>query len=600
MSAQNKKNITRLAILFTACGVLLLAVAVGGLFLRCRALEKRLDEAFLESLTAHAVDSGKNAGKLIEDTQILLENAAQRLEQDGRPLDKSWAGPILEMMNLGERRSDISYLDLDDMAAAEPGSEELRVFQQLQDGKNVVGGLISAQGETEFYFLVAQPVEQEGELAGAVLAEVNAGLLSQQGHDSVLFHSVHRAIAGEDGLVVCGSVPESRGRSLTELCLESGLPQREAEQLTAAYLDQEDGSFRCTTDSGRVYAAWAAIGCNGWRVLQFSQTPDLRVEETSVAQTVAMAVSLLVCAVLAAWIWRQRAKLAVERLRYSTLAEFRDTLIFEYDCRDDSLEFTSNAMDTLELKGLRLENVTDLMNEFPVFHPDDMESVRRALAGTEHMMPDEIEHDRVRMKRKDGSYSWYRSQYKAVFNAEGKPIRLIGTLTDISAQIDREIELRKQAQQDPLTGVYNRAGVKLINARLEQISRGVLFMLDLDDFKSVNDNYGHAAGDRLLQGIGGVLRDTFRSDDIVARVGGDEFVAFLSGSDSRATAEQKGQELLERVRQLRVDGVPTRITVSVGAASAHDHGRTYEALSVVADEALYEVKNSGKGGFLLK
>lgn len=600
MSAQKKKNITRLAILFTVCGVLLLTVAVGGLFLRCRALEKRLDEAFLESLTAHAADSGENAGELIEDTQTLLENAARRLERDGRPLDKSWAEPMLEMMNLSGQRVDVSYLDLDDMAAAEPGSEEMRVFRQLREGTNVVGGLIPAQGETEFYFLVAQPVEQNGELAGAVLAGVNAGLLSQQGHDSVLFHSVHRAITGEDGRVVCGNVPESRGRSLIELCLESGLSRREAERMSAAYLDQENGSFRCSTDSGRVYAAWAAIGYNGWRVLQFSQTPDLRVEETSVAQTAAIAVSLLVCAVLAAWIWRQRARLAVERLRYSTLAEFKDTLIFEYDCGDDSLEFTSNALDTLELKELRLKDVTDLANEFPVFHPDDIESVRRALVGTGHMTPDEIEHDRVRLKRKDGGYSWYRSQYKAVFDAEGKPVRLIGTLTDISAQIVRETELRNQAQQDPLTGVYNRAGVKLINARLEQISRGVLFMLDLDDFKSINDNYGHAAGDRLLMGIGGVLRDTFRSDDIVARVGGDEFVAFLSGSDSRATAEQKGQELLERVRRLRVDGVPTQVTVSVGAASAHDHGRTYEALSVVADEALYEVKNSGKGGFLLK
>ena len=179
-------------------------------------------------------------------------------------------------------------------------------------------------------------------------------------------------------------------------------------------------------------------------------------------------------------------------------------------------------------------------------------------------------------------------------------IRLIGTLTDISAQIDREIELRNQAQQDPLTGVYNRAGVKLINARLEQISRGILFMLDLDDFKSVNDTYGHMAGDRLLTAIGGVLRETFRTDDIVARVGGDEFVAFMSGSDSRVTAEQKGQELLERVRALRVDGVDRRVTVSVGAASAPALGRSYEALSLAADEAMYQVKHSGKGGFILR
>lgn len=179
-------------------------------------------------------------------------------------------------------------------------------------------------------------------------------------------------------------------------------------------------------------------------------------------------------------------------------------------------------------------------------------------------------------------------------------VRVIGTLTDISVQIDREKELREQARQDPLTGLYNRAGVKMINARLEQISRGVLFMMDLDDFKSINDNYGHAAGDKLLTAIGGILTETFRTDDIVARVGGDEFIAFLSGSDNRATAEQKGQELLERVRTLKIEGIDTAASVSIGAASAPGCGRTYEALSAVADEALYQVKNHGKGGFLLK
>lgn len=216
------------------------------------------------------------------------------------------------------------------------------------------------------------------------------------------------------------------------------------------------------------------------------------------------------------------------------------------------------------------------------------------------MAPNQIEHDRIRMKKRDGTYNWYRTQYKAVPSPDRQSIRLIGTLTDISMQIDREQELRKQAQQDPLTGLYNRAGVKLINARLEQISRGILFMLDLDDFKFVNDTYGHAAGDKLLVAIGRILTETFRTDDIVARVGGDEFVAFLSGSDSRSTAEQKGQELLDRVRALRIEGIDTPASISVGAASAPSHGQTYETLSQAADEALYFVKNSGKGGFHLR
>ena len=598
MSAQKKKNVTHLAVLFTICGVFLLLIAVGGLVFRCRALELRLEDMFIESMTSHTLESGEKARLLIDDTQVMLEDAVEILTKDGRSLDKGWANPLLQSVNLGGHRLEVGYLDRNDLDSAEPGSEELRVFQQLQEGTGVVGGVIS--GQDEFYFLVVRPVTQGGEIIGAVQAKVSADLLSRQGHDSVLFHSVQRVIAGDDGRIVCGSLEENRGLSLEELGRRDGLDQKELKGFTAAYRAGETGSYRYEVSEGRGYAAWAPIGYNDWRIVQFSHSPDLRVERSSAVQTLIVVASLLVCAGLAALNWWQRSRLAAEKLRYSTLAEFKDTLIFDYDYRDDSLEFTSNALDTLELDDLRLEHVTDMTNAFPVFHPDDMDNIRRALWNTVDMIPDQIEHDRIRMKKRGGGYSWYRSQYKAVFSQEGKAVRLIGTLTDISAQIDREIELRNQAQQDPLTGVYNRAGVKLINARLEQISRGVLFMLDLDDFKSVNDTYGHAAGDRLLMAIGRVLRETFRTDDIVARVGGDEFVAFLSGSDNRVAAEQKGQELLERVRELRVDGVNVSVTVSVGAASAPALGRTYEALTQAADEAMYQVKHSGKGGFILR
>ena len=600
MAAPKHKDVTLLAILFTVCGVLLLAIAVGGLVLRCRTLESRLDGMLLQSMTSHTEVSGKEAKRLIDDTQILLEEAV-RLLGDGTPPDlpdDSLVDLVLELLSLG-RDQEISFLNRRDLDAAEPGSEEQRVYQQLQPGSCVVGSVIS--GQDEFYFLVVRSLtSQTGNIVGAVQAKVSADLLSSQGHDSSLFLSVQRALAGDDGTIVCGSSPELQGLSLTDLVRGDGVAQRELDRFTAAYQADEYGSLHYGMKAGQGYVAWAPISYNGWRVVQISQSPDLQIERTSLVQTVVMVVSLLVCAVLAALIWRMRSRMAADKLRYSALSEFKDTLIFEYDCQKDSLEFTSNALETLDLDDVRLEEVTDLKHDFPVFHPDDLETVRRVLWEAETLAQDQVAHDRVRLKGKDGEYSWYRSQYKAVFDGDGKVIRLIGTLTDISAQITQEIELRKQAQQDPLTGVYNRAGVKLINARLEQISRGVLFMLDMDDFKRINDSFGHAAGDRLLMAIGGVLRDTFRTDDIVARIGGDEFIAFMSGSDSRSTAEQKGHELLERVRNLRVEGVEGPITVSVGAASAPAQGRTYETLSLAADEAMYHVKQNGKGGFALR
>ena len=595
-----QKNVARMAVVLTVCGALLLIVAVGSLVLRCRTLEFRLNEMYLESLTAHTGEAGEGAGYLIHYGETALKNIDLLIEEESRAPEKGWVAPVVNTFNLVDDRMDLSYLDRRDMDGRIWGSEGPELVRRILSGEPVVSGLISDQGHESSYVVVAHPVEWDGQVVGALQARMRAETLLHQGKHSTFFHSVHSVIAGEDGRVVYGSSPETAGAGLVDLSADIGITVKEGQALNASYQAAESGSFYYDPAGGRCYVAWGQVGYNGWRIVQFSQSPNVQLERESMVQTVVMLVSLAGCAVLAALVWRQRARLAAEKLRYDTLSEFKDTLIFEYDCRTDSMEFTSNALETLDLKGTRLERITDGSGCFPVFHPDDIGNVRRALRGTVNMIPDQIEHDRIRMKKRDGEYSWYRGQYKAVFSPEGKAIRLIGTLTDISAQIDREQELRHQAQQDPLTDVYNRAGVKLINARLEQISRGILFMLDLDDFKFINDTYGHAAGDKVLVAMGQILKDIFRTDDIVARVGGDEFVAFLSGSDNASMAQEKAQELLDRVRELKLEGIDTQISVSIGIASAPTYGRTFESLSASADEAMYEIKNGGKGGFALR
>ena len=598
MRERRKKTMTRLAVVLTACGAVLLAVAFGMLIMRFRTVEAELDRMLTESLTAHTVEAGEGAGYLLHYAETALKNTDLLIREDARPPEKSWVEPMVEGFNLVDDRMALSYLDREALASESWPEEEPGLMDRVLSGEAGVSGLFKASFPGEYSVAAVHPVKWDGQVVGVLMARVNADTLLKQGTHSTFFHNVHSVVAGEDGRVVFGSRPENEGMDLVDLGAENGITAEEGELFKTLYRENASGSYYYDPPEGRFYVAWASVGYNGWRVVQFSQSPSVQIERGSMLQTVIMLVSLVVCAILAGLTWRQRARLAEEKLRYNALAQFKDTLLFEYDCGDDSMEFTSNALETLDLENLRLERVTSEENSFPIFHPDDIESVRRVLRSAASMTPDQIEHDRTRMKKRDGEYNWYRSQYKAVFGPDGQVTRVIGTLTDISAQIDREQELRQQAQQDPLTGLYNRAGVKLINARLE--SDCVLFMLDLDDFKSVNDSYGHAAGDKLLIAVARILEETFRTDDIVARVGGDEFIALMSGSDNRATAEQKGEELLERVRGLRIEGLDITASVSVGAASAPTFGRTYETLSLAADEALYEVKNGGKGGFVLR
>lgn len=600
MTGKKHQNSNRMAVILTACGGVLLLILLVMLIVRYRAVESELDRMLVESLTAHTEEAGEGAGYLLHYAETVLKNTNLFITGEAKAPEKSWVEPMVHTFNLVDDRMDLRYLDETDLARAPWGQEDPELLGRVLRGDAVVSGILADTEQQDCYVVAVRPVRWDGQTVGALVAQVKADTLLRQGKHSTFFHSVHSVIAGEDGRVVYGSSLSSQRLSLTDLGAEDGLTGQSGEAFRAAYRENASGSFSYAVGSGRNYTAWAPVSYNGWRIVQFSQSPNVNVERTSMLQTVVMLVSLVVCAVLAALMWRQRARMAKERMRYAVLAEFKDTMLFEYHCGDDSLEFTSNALDTLELADGRMKGVVEGSESLPVFHPEDVGTVRQALKNAVNMLPDQIEHDRIRLKGRDGNYRWYRSQYKAVFDSENRVVQVIGTLTDISVQIDREQELREQARQDPLTGLYNRAGVKMINARLEQISRGVLFMMDLDDFKSINDNYGHAAGDKLLTAIGRILTETFRTDDIVARVGGDEFVAFLSGSDNRATAEQKGQELLERVRTLRIEGIDTVASVSIGAASAPGCGRTYEALSAVADEALYQVKNSGKGGFLLK
>lgn len=147
--------------------------------------------------------------------------------------------------------------------------------------------------------------------------------------------------------------------------------------------------------------------------------------------------------------------------------------------------------------------------------------------------------------------------------------------------------------RDPLTQVYNKAGTRVA---VEQILRhqgadkrhACLFM-DLDNFKLVNDCYGHEAGDKLLQDVTGILLDNFRKTDVIGRFGGDEFVIWMNGT-SLENAEKKAAALCEKLRD--VGGVT--VSASVGVAGMPDHGHSYAEVLHNADKALYIAKKGGK------
>ena len=163
--------------------------------------------------------------------------------------------------------------------------------------------------------------------------------------------------------------------------------------------------------------------------------------------------------------------------------------------------------------------------------------------------------------------------------------------------------LTEEATQDKLTGFLNKAsGTKKV-AELCKKNPGALLVLDLDNFKLVNDLYGHDMGDRVLVAFGGVVRRNVRFGDVSCRIGGDEFMIFMSGVSStdaiRSLSERLNAALMEEAEKLMGENHGIPLGISIGVTLANEEANDYQILFQYADNALYEVKRNGKHGFVI-
>jgi diguanylate cyclase (GGDEF)-like protein len=154
-------------------------------------------------------------------------------------------------------------------------------------------------------------------------------------------------------------------------------------------------------------------------------------------------------------------------------------------------------------------------------------------------------------------------------------------------------KLRLDVQTDPLTGLHNRRGLELALDQLQSEQRPfAVVSLDIDHFKSVNDTYGHDVGDQVLQSLARLMRNGSRDDDVLCRVGGEEFLILLPDV-APEIAEQVAERLRRQVEQLLIEPVG-QITISIGVAHRLQHVDEVGAVLKAADEMLYKAKRTGR------
>jgi len=274
--------------------------------------------------------------------------------------------------------------------------------------------------------------------------------------------------------------------------------------------------------------------------------------------------------------------------------------------------------------GLRLGYVNDRFSEqvaqpreallgmgwLSSIHPDDLPdllaALDRVLTGTAFDLFARIE------RGTDGRQRWVRIRGAPV-QLPGHGAAFVGSMEDVTDARDHQEALERQATQDPLTGLPNRALLwrrlhQMLEAQPGDAADGVeegreiaLLFFDLDDFKLINDTLGHAAGDQLLMTIAKRLTDGVRPNDTVARLGGDEFVVLCQVHADPALAAPEATTIADRLQRslgapLVINGTDVMVSASVGVVVA-DAGHTAESLLRDADVAMYQAKQSGKARF---
>lgn len=198
------------------------------------------------------------------------------------------------------------------------------------------------------------------------------------------------------------------------------------------------------------------------------------------------------------------------------------------------------------------------------------------------------------------SYYWIRITARIFFQEEDKSVRMLIYRQNIDSEKRHELLMLKTLQRDLLSGLYNKAATQEMIRTLLQKNPGQSYafvILDIDNFKKVNDTHGHAVGDRVIADFAHKIKQQFQEGDIIGRIGGDEFVVFLP-IPSKEWMEEKVKLLSQSLHyELMFDQKSCPVSASIGVAISPEAGTTFEILYQNADIALYRTKDNGKDGY---
>ena len=277
---------------------------------------------------------------------------------------------------------------------------------------------------------------------------------------------------------------------------------------------------------------------------------------------------------------------------------------FQWDILQDKL-FYDEQMKKILKRDLPRENVRENMLNARIVHPKDRVEFRSHIDNILNVLN----------KRKDNFqdfsldfkiyatqkfYTHIHMSCRVHYETNGKPLRVTGFLQNITQTYLEHNKMKNLAERDAMTGLYSKMHTQYLVNQIASEGMHALIVLDMDNFKQVNDRLGHLIGDAVILDVALSLQKVFRKSDILGHIGGDEFLVLMKDVDEVKIINDKCLELRKILKRSYTQGDETvEVSASLGIALSPEHGQNYKTLFEHADAALYEVKRRGKNNHLI-
>lgn len=285
---------------------------------------------------------------------------------------------------------------------------------------------------------------------------------------------------------------------------------------------------------------------------------------------------------------------------HRTISDISDNMLFEWDFHKEMMYVSENFKEKFDIdpgeaqlaNGKFLDKL--MTEEYSDLYKRDISTLLKNKTG---------HSSEYQMVTRNGSVLWFSVRAMCITDRLGEPLRVIGVVTDIDSEKKMELQLSERASYDFLSQLYNRSTFEReLKSEIERNAhtKVAVVFIDVDDFKFINDRFGHSVGDEVIKYVSGCIKKRVQGSGFAGRFGGDEFVLCVTDPDQINEIESLSLDLIDELYsgyQSELANAFLNVKASIGIAISPEHGENGAQLIAAADEAMYFVKKNGKANY---